>query len=133
MTAKRAARLLPIGSACFSILVGACSPDDPPPAGPDAAVVSSVQIYPSERTLGMLGVTVQLAAGSFAADGSVVYGLRTSPERFSWTSSDPDVATVDDRGLITSVGEGKATITATVEGVTGSIPVTVWDRARHAW
>lgn len=34
----------------------------------------------------------------------------------SWTSSDPSVVTVDDTGLVTAVGKGSATITATLPG-----------------
>ncbi|HEX4223430.1 MAG TPA: glycoside hydrolase family 3 C-terminal domain-containing protein [Pseudonocardiaceae bacterium] len=43
----------------------------------------------------------------------------------SYRSSDPTVATVSDKGLVTAVGDGTATITATVNGVCGSTPIVV--------
>ena len=44
----------------------------------------------------------------------------------TWTSSDPEVATVDpDTGLVTAVGNGNATITVNVDGKTATIPVSV--------
>ncbi len=134
--------LLHIGSASLWVVIGACGHDGTAPMepGPDTpAEVARVEVYPSgesrdvsERPMGVLGVTIQLAAGARAEDGSPVYGLRSHPERFSWSSSDPEVATVEG-GAITSVSDGTATISATVEGVTGSITVPVRDRARSAW
>jgi outer membrane protein assembly factor BamB len=95
-------------------------------------VVSRIYINPSERVIGMLGVTAEFAAGAYADDDSHVYGLRDNPEKFTWSSSDPKVATVAG-AAVTSVGEGTATITVAVEGVTRSVPVIVRDRARFAW
>ena len=40
-----------------------------------------------------------------------------------WESSDESVATVDDDGLVTAVGEGQATVTATVDGKTSNCTV----------
>ena len=36
---------------------------------------------------------------------------------YNWTSSDEDVCTVDDRGTITAVGKGTATVSVDVDGV----------------
>lgn len=36
----------------------------------------------------------------------------------TWKSSDPDVATIDSKGLVTAVSKGSCTITATVDGKT---------------
>ena len=44
---------------------------------------------------------------------------------FSWTSGDRSVATVDERGLVTAVAEGTATIPANVEASSGSAEITV--------
>ena len=43
----------------------------------------------------------------------------------SWTSSDPNVATVDNNGKVTAVGNGNAIITVNVDGKTATIPVSV--------
>ena len=43
----------------------------------------------------------------------------------TWKSSDDKVATVDDDGNVTAVGNGDATITVTVDGKSATIPVSV--------
>ena len=45
--------------------------------------------------------------------------------RVFYTSSDPRVATVDSKGLVTAVGDGAADITVTVNGVSGTAPIVV--------
>lgn len=64
-----------------------------------------------------LTVTAHLASG---ADQDVT-SLAT------YESSDPAVATVSSTGLITAVGEGTATITATYQGASDTCAVTVSD------
>jgi hypothetical protein len=56
-----------------------------------------------------VGETVQLTIGTDA----------------TWTTSDAEVATVDNTGLVTGISEGSATITATVAGVPYTILITV--------
>ncbi|HEX4788131.1 MAG TPA: glycoside hydrolase family 3 C-terminal domain-containing protein [Actinospica sp.] len=48
-----------------------------------------------------------------------------SKSHVSYRSSDPRVASVNAKGLVTAVGDGTADITATVDGVSGSAPITV--------
>ncbi len=55
-------------------------------------------------------------------DGSFV---DLSKAHVAYVSSDPSVATVDQKGLVTAVGTGTATITVTVGGVSGSMPIVV--------
>lgn len=43
--------------------------------------------------------------------------LTIAPSYFEFTSSDPSVATVDENGMVTAVGTGETTITATLGGV----------------
>ncbi|QFZ20844.1 glycoside hydrolase family 3 C-terminal domain-containing protein [Saccharothrix syringae] len=45
--------------------------------------------------------------------------------RVRYRSSDPDVARVDDRGTVTAVAPGAATVSVTVDGVTGTTPIVV--------
>lgn len=47
-----------------------------------------------------------------------------------WRSSDERVATVDTSGLITAVGAGTIDVTATSDGVTGAIRLSVYPRSR---
>ncbi len=50
----------------------------------------------------------------------------TAGAHVTWTSSDPDVVTVDEDGNLTAVGRGEATITATAwDGRTATCEVTV--------
>lgn len=54
----------------------------------------------------------------------------TADQRINWSSSDEDVASVDEDGVVTAVSEGEATITATANGdngVTDTCNVTVAD------
>ncbi|WP_052425293.1 glycoside hydrolase family 3 C-terminal domain-containing protein [Streptomyces fulvoviolaceus] len=58
-------------------------------------------------------------------DGSFVDVKNLGKARVSYRSSDPSVATVSRDGLVTAVGNGVATISAAVDGVTGSAVITV--------
>lgn len=51
----------------------------------------------------------------------------TSEAKISWKSSNPDVATVSDNGVITPIAEGVATITASISGTTVNCIVRVID------
>ena len=85
-----------------------------------AQVVSSVTAVPAEASIAALGDTVRLTAEAFDANGSAVTDVE-----FSWESIDDAVATVSATGLVTSVANGVATITATSGEASGSATVTV--------
>jgi beta-glucosidase-like glycosyl hydrolase len=69
-----------------------------------------------------LGVTADNIVEAANSDGSFV---DLGKAAVSYRSSDPTVATVSNKGLVTAVGDGTATITATVNGVSGSTPIVV--------
>ena len=73
------------------------------PNAPQAVPVSSVTVSPDALNLSA-GDTATLAAEVLPAEAD---------QTVVWTSSDPSVATVDDYGVVTAVGPGTATITAT--------------------
>jgi len=66
----------------------------------------------ADRTTVMMGETVQVRAAT--RDGN---GLRGPPETFVWASLNTAVMTVDNRGLVTAVGLGISTISATIGGL----------------
>ena len=86
-----------------------------------AQSANSVTVSPA-ADLTAVGATVQLAAEAFDANGHAVAGAE-----FSWESSDDAVATVDAAGLVTAVGRGMATITATAVTAHGTAEITVVD------
>ncbi|MEF2095128.1 immunoglobulin-like domain-containing protein [Bacillus sp. CFBP9009] len=49
----------------------------------------------------------------------------TFPQVTSWESSDETVATVDEKGVVKALADGTVTFTATVDGVKGSVTITV--------
>ena len=84
---------------------------------PDAA--QSVTITPASAEL-YAGNTVQLQAE--------VLPMTVADRSVSWSSSDEEIATVDENGLVTAVGGGTATITAEsnqTEGIVGTATITV--------
>ena len=85
-----------------------------------AQVVSSVAVAPAEANFAALGDTLRLTAEAFDANGHAVAGAE-----LSWETSDDAVATVDATGLLTTVANGTATITATAGEASGSTAVTV--------
>jgi uncharacterized protein YjdB len=83
------------------------------------AAVASVSVSPASASV-TAGQTVQLSATPRDASGNVLVGRVAT-----WGSSNTGVATVNGSGLVTSVGAGSATITATSEGQSGSSAITV--------
>lgn len=81
--------------------------------------VASVTVSPASATVAV-GSTVQLTATPRDAGGNPLTG-RT----ITWASSAVGVATVDANGLVTAVGPGSATITASSEGKSGTSTITV--------
>jgi len=86
-----------------------------------AQVASSIAVSPEADTLVAFGDTVHLVAEATDANGHGVAGVT----EFVWSSSDTLVARVDDSGLVESVAEGEAAVTATASEVTGEAELTV--------
>ena len=82
------------------------------------STIASVTVTPSTASL-QTGQTTQATATVVDASGAAV----TAPP--AWTSSAPAVATVSASGLITAVGPGTSTITASAGGKSGSLNLTV--------
>ena len=157
MAVRRLIRLRGVGippaaRACLWLVVGGCGGESVAPAIPSATdtvapsgtdtVVASIRITPSERTVGFLGTRFHPFADALAADGTTLYHTGHDPGRFMWSSSAPEIASVSGDSIlpnggstrsVTALSDGTATITATSQGVTGRLTVTVRERARLAW
>ncbi len=83
-------------------------------------VAAIITITPEMTTLTEFGETVQLEV--FAEDANEV---AIDEPSIAWTSSDETVATVDEAGLVTAVGNGMADITAQSGNAMQSVLVTV--------
>jgi len=81
--------------------------------------VASVTVTPSAPNMFPNDV-LQLTATAQDAGGNVITGRPTT-----WSSSNTNVATVTSTGLVTAVTQGAATITATVDGVSGTSTVSI--------
>ncbi len=74
-----------------------------------------------------------LAVGDTCALHATVQGTTAG---VNWSTSDPSVATVDSSGLVTAVGNGHVTITATLaneSGLSASTPILVGASAQHVY
>jgi len=111
-----------LGTIAFGWLLGSCGgggeiAGPPPPPPPTTA---SITVSPGSGTL-VPAATVQLTAAALDASGQQLQ--RT----FTWASSDLSKATVNSSGVVTGVAAGSATITAGVDGKTGTLAVSVLD------
>lgn len=94
---------------CATALFTACNPDGP--------------------TTKLTGLTVRPEAVTLSTGENIRLTALTTPEDIQvdieWATSDPAVATVNEFGVVTAIGMGQATITATSGEFTGTCRVTV--------
>lgn len=94
----------------------ACSDDDG--AGPDSLRVATVVVEPDSSGI-IVGETLQLSAAALSQSGDTV------DADIQWSTSASAVATVDGGGSVLGVGLGRAELTASAEGISGTAVVTV--------
>ena len=119
----RIARSALLGFACIvPFLMASCGGDDEPFA-PVPSVPTTVTISPATVMLQSLGETVRLSVTVRDQHGQTMTGVNVT-----WTSSDASVASVSSDGLVTAAGNGTATVTCSVGGVSDTADVTVEQR-----
>ncbi|HKR54740.1 MAG TPA: Ig-like domain-containing protein [Gemmatimonadales bacterium] len=101
-------------SLAAAFLLASCSPESTGITRPSGVLlaarpVTTVGVTPSGDTIGV-GDTVTLIAAATNAKGD------TLKRSFTFTASDPTVATVSATGVVAGVGVGSAVITATTRG-----------------
>ena len=89
------------------------SEDVPPVDLPQ--VIRSLALNKTDFTLKSAGASYKLVADVFGVENPVIL----------WSSSDEAIATVDEKGVVTAVSAGVATITATLEGTDMTVTCTV--------
>ena len=109
-------RLVPV----FCLVIG-CGEDAP--TVPPQPVATTLTVAPSPVTLYALSDTTRLTATVLDQNGQVMTGVLVA-----YSSSDEAVATVDGSGLVTAVGNGIATVTATSGTASGIATVIVEQR-----
>ncbi|MFW6080090.1 MAG: Ig-like domain-containing protein [Gemmatimonadota bacterium] len=86
-------------------------------------IVASVEVSPAADTI------AQNDTSALAAEATDANGVPISGAAVTWTSSDPGLAPVDGEGDVSSAYWGvDATVTATVDGVSGTAEVHVLDQ-----
>jgi len=107
-----------------SVLAWSCggsssnTPTAPSPAAPPS--VTSIAVT-GGATLTAAGQTSQMTATATFSDGSTQNVTASA----TWQSSNASTATVSAAGVVTAVGSGTATVTATYQGRSGSISLTL--------
>jgi uncharacterized protein YjdB len=82
--------------------------------------VARVRVSPSTAALVMGGSPVTLIATAFDANENVLSGRAAT-----WSSLNPAVASVSSSAVLSAIGAGSTTVTASIEGKTASVAVTV--------
>jgi len=93
-------------------------------------VTIEVKDYVALEALTFPMEAVAIYTGQTLATDCILSPADTTRRNVVYTSSDHTVATVDAGGNITGIGSGTAKITATCEGITASMTVTVYQMAK---
>lgn len=74
-----------------------------------------------------VGDTARLSANANNPIGwpGILYSSEQSPDRFRWRSSDPGIASISPNGTARAFAPGTVTVSATTEGITGTVSIAV--------
>ncbi|MEC0259257.1 family 10 glycosylhydrolase [Paenibacillus lautus] len=90
---------------------------------------------PVLQSIELQGLTAVTVGDSFETAVSATYSWMEDPviitEGVTFTSSHPDVAAVDDKGVVSGLKIGSARVTATFQGKTSSLYITVNKASEH--
>ncbi|MEP6764129.1 MAG: Ig-like domain-containing protein [Gemmatimonadaceae bacterium] len=83
------------------------------------ATLTSLQLSLANSSV-RLGQTV-----TATISGKDQYGVNLAPTNVAWSTASPNLATVSQSGAVTGVAIGQTTLTATSQGVTATLPLSV--------
>jgi uncharacterized protein YjdB len=86
-----------------------------------APVVATVSVSSPSGTLGLLAGVLQLAAVARDANGNIILGRPVT-----WSVTPAGRALISGLGLLTPLGLGPVTVTATIDGVSGSTTISIF-------
>jgi alpha-tubulin suppressor-like RCC1 family protein len=109
-----------VGGATLSALACGGGTEVEKPCPSSANPVASVSVTAAAGPLEAFGATTQLTPSARDAGGRSCSGVT-----FTFSSSAPNVATVNASGVVTAVGNGSASIIASASGQSGSVNVQV--------
>ncbi|MGP8250878.1 MAG: beta strand repeat-containing protein [Terracidiphilus sp.] len=94
-----------------------------PIMGCGSAQVDTLQVSPSSVNMAA-GATAQLMATGVYSHGTGPSTTQNLTDQVTWSTASVDVATVSNTGMVTGVGAGSVTITASINGYTGLLSAT---------
>ena len=100
-------------------VVGFLAACEQPGTEPDPPRVAAVQVFPGTATLAYLGATA-----TFRATVTDQYGA-DYPSMVTWSSDTPTVFSVNSTGVVTGLSNGAGTLSADLDGVSGTATVVV--------
>jgi CARDB/Bacterial pre-peptidase C-terminal domain/Bacterial Ig-like domain/Leishmanolysin len=115
----RASKLLAGAALTFTFACGGGGDGGPGPTAPPTLVPTSISLTPATLTFTFLGQSLTLQGSIRDQNGGTVTGV------IIWGSSAPAIVTVSTSGVVTSVANGTAQITATFGSLTASASATV--------
>lgn len=94
----------------------------------------SSYVAPADTTTGTITITragvIQVGNAPVQLTATLADGTNVTTQ-VTWSSDNPDFASVDSTGLVTAHMAGHATITATMGGQTGTLAIIVFAAAGH--
>src|SRR5215831_15321239 len=117
MSERLTSVVVAVGLAIFSEICSSCTAT-PTSMTPATSAVSSVLVKGTAPTIGTM---VQFSARAVLSNGAT----QSVTSQATWRSSLPEVAAVDDTGIVTGISVGSTEITATYRNVSGVIAIAI--------
>ena len=119
-TISAAGLVLAVGSGSANVSAALGSVSQTSPLTVSGAILESINVTAAQTSFA-LGFSLQLTATGSYSDGST----QDLTAAATWTTNDPAIALISSTGLVSGLGVGGISATATLQGVSGTLGVTV--------